>query len=410
MYSSYLCDRVFKDSSEVTSIFRVLRRRCWGDIIQVLDAIAYSKQASGKDYHNGWIKIEQSKLALRTGYTRSYISTQILELQAVGLLELYRDKFDCYRYKFTPLAREIFSAIAKLPVDRFAEIKSLVRDGLHQFAIEFSKFTAAPSEQIIGFWSHIRESLTGVFDDRIGDVQLSPYIQDPFQEPLQNNQLTTSQLDVVIFSADKPETPEIPISEPATTQPLAKSETLFEENLPATCDNLTHYSVHSTPKAQPPKPNPQSPAPDTQLNYQIELAAIGVAVQNVEWIIRQIPKIERDRVVSDAIAWVSEQKWVEQPAAAFVSAIRGRKKSAKLVDEELRQIINTHQTEAQQFSQWYASAKRRGRVEYSQGSQEHYALVTLPDGLTMPWQQARDYLAVSMQADEELEAVLSNKS
>jgi DNA-binding MarR family transcriptional regulator len=419
MYSSYLCDRTFKDSSEVTSIFRVLRRRCWGDIIQVLDAIAYSKQASGKDYHNGWIKIEQSKLASKTNYTRSYLSTQILELQAVGLLELRRENFECYCYKFTPLAKEIFQAIARLPIDRFAEIKSLVRDRLHQFAIEFSKFTAAPAEQITSFWSHVRQSLTGIGDKSKGDVQLSTYKQNPFQDPFQNNQLTTQVADVVIFSvlshshgrvsrprcaADKENTDTLtaPISEPAETQLLAKSEILEETNFSAT---------HDEPKPKATQVNClDSPSCGGNLReanrYQIQLAAIGVAIQNVEWIIRQIPKSERDRVVDDAIAWVAEQKWVEQPAAAFVSAIRGRKKSARVVDEELRQIIDTHQTEAQQFSQWYAIAKRRGHVDYSQGDKEHYALVTLPDGVTLPWHKARDYLAVLMESDDRLEVAL----
>jgi DNA-binding MarR family transcriptional regulator len=453
-YSSYLCDRTFKDSSEVTSIFRVLRRRCWGDIIQVLDAIAYSKQASGKDYHNGWIKIEQSKLASKTNYTRSYLSTQILELQAVGLLELRRKNFECYCYKFTSLAKEIFSAIARLEYSKFAEIKSLVRGVLHQLSAEFSRFTAAPAEQIVSFWSQIRESLMTVIENSKGDVQLSTYKQNPFQNPFQNNQLTNNEVaDVVTFSvlshshgretrprcaADKENTDtlETPSSEPTPTQPLAKSEILEETNFPAAHDKLKPKAAQEkrqeaerkcaggsfpqTPslgrrqKGEPTddcegegnitKPSALCPRTSASCDYQIELAAIGVAVQNVDWVIRQIPKSERDRVVAQAIAWISEQKWVEQPAAAFVNAVRGRKRSARAVDVELRQIIDTHQTEAQQFSQWYAIAKRRGRVDYSQGDKEHYALVTLPDGVTMPWHQARDYLAVLMAADDELEA------
>ncbi len=238
MYSSYLCDRTFKDSSEVLNIFRVLRRRCWGDILQTLDAIAYSKVASGKDYHNGWIKIEQSKLAARTNYTRSYLSTQILELQAVGLLELKRENFECYCYKFTSLAKEIFQAIARLPIDRFAEIKSLVRDRLYQFASEFSKFTAAPIEQITSLWSQIRESLTTIGEKLTGDVHFSPYIQDPFQEPYQQTSKHTDLTRVCDKNDDpcmkdpEPEPCQPPVTQSPAEESVSTNNSPSEKDLP----------------------------------------------------------------------------------------------------------------------------------------------------------------------------------
>jgi DNA-binding MarR family transcriptional regulator len=210
MYQSYLCDRKFQDSAEVANVFRVLRRRCWGDILQTLDAIAYSKQASGKDYHNGWIKIEQSKLADRTGYTRSYLSTQVLELEAIGLLELHREKFECYRYKFTPLAKEIFGALSRVESRKFIEIKSSIRDLLRQLASAFTRFTLAPADRIASFWSQIRESLTGVFDHSPGVVHFLTYKQDPLQDPYQETSTNSTPLTGV---CDNPEVFETSFSE-----------------------------------------------------------------------------------------------------------------------------------------------------------------------------------------------------
>jgi DNA-binding MarR family transcriptional regulator len=250
MYQSYLCDREFKDSAEVANVFRVLRRRCWGDILQTLDAIAYSKQASGKDYHNGWIKIEQSKLADRTGYTRSYLSTQVLELEAIGLLELRREKFECYRYKFTPLAKEIFGALSRVEPRKFSEIKSSIRDLLRQLATAFTRFTLAPADRIASFWSQVaeylscrtqlggnlpvdaplrtgsplvggpaqlsmqktqeRESLAGVFDLSPGVVHFLTYKQDPLQDPLQETITNSTPLTGM---CDNPEVFETSFSE-----------------------------------------------------------------------------------------------------------------------------------------------------------------------------------------------------
>ena len=107
------------------------------------------------------------------------------------------------------------------------------------------------------------------------------------------------------------------------------------------------------------------------------MAAIGVAVQNVEWVIRQIPAQEREKVVTSAIAWVSEQKWVEQPAAAFVGAVRNRKQPAAAVSEELRQIIDQNKSKVQQFVEWFDAMKTQRLVEQSVSHPEHYATVVI---------------------------------
>jgi DNA-binding MarR family transcriptional regulator len=160
MYYSYLCDREFKDSSEVARIFRVLRRRSWIEILRCLDAIAYSKV--GKvDYHDGWIKIGQSKIAAKTGFTQTYISTQVLELVAVGLIETKRSDFDCYYYRFTTLARTIFKSIANVSQEVFTGVEKLARTGLYQLVSVFGDFVSAPADQIAKYWAYVRSAIDG---------------------------------------------------------------------------------------------------------------------------------------------------------------------------------------------------------------------------------------------------------
>jgi DNA-binding MarR family transcriptional regulator len=189
MYQSYLCDREFQSSTQATNIFRILRRRCWADILHCLDAIAYAK-TKGKDYHGGWIKISQAKIADKIGYSQTYVSTQIGELIAVGLIETKRSDFDCYYYKFSELALSIFRSVARLPPDRFAVIKQLSRSCLRQLAAAFNSFKAAPADQLTRYWEQIQaaisEKLIPHLEKLIPPIQLSIQ-EDPFQEPHQED-------------------------------------------------------------------------------------------------------------------------------------------------------------------------------------------------------------------------------
>jgi hypothetical protein len=313
-------------------------------------------------------KIQVDDLMSRFNMGRYSVLQRLRELQEAGYLIRQKLKDEVGRFYYIHIIRETPSTIGK------------INGGLGGEVLDASDSNGS---------SIVRFSVGGESVDGKPNLLIN---NNSIKERTIKDPLTNEVADVVIFSDKNNNTEplEVPVSEPAQIEPLAISEILEKEDLPAAYDR--------------PKPK------ESQQSYQIQLAAklarrlatIGVAIQNVEWVIRQIKSQERDRVVSDAIAWVAEQKWVEQPAAAFVSAVRRRMKSARVVDAELRQIIDTHSSEAQQFSQWYGKAKRRGHIEYSQGDREHYALVTLPDGVTLPWQQARDFLAVLMTADDEL--------
>lgn len=163
------------------------------------------------------------------------------------------------------------------------------------------------------------------------------------------------------------ETIETTSSEPTQTESLVISKPLEKEDIPVAC-----YKIKPI-KSQ----NKDNITSTERCDYRAKLAAIGVAVQSVEWVIRQIPAQEREKVVASAIAWVSEQKWIEQPAAAFVNAVRTRKRSAAVVSEELRQIIDQNKSKSQQFSEWFDAGKIQGLVEQSVSHPEHYATVVI---------------------------------
>ena len=183
-------------------------------------------------------------------------------------------------------------------------------------------------------------------------------------EPIKSESLIDDPLQLI-----SEEPIETTSSEVKQAESLVVSKPLEKGNVPAACDKKKPIKTQS-------KDNITS---TDRTDYKVKLAAIGVAVQNVEWVIRQIPAQEREEVVTSAIAWVSEQKWVEQPAAAFVGAVRTRKQSAAVVNQELRQIIDDNKSIAQQFTEWFDAMKTRRLVEQSMGHDEHYATVVVTE-------------------------------
>jgi len=162
------------------------------------------------------------------------------------------------------------------------------------------------------------------------------------------------------------------ISQLTVIKPLVASKSLEKRGVPAACDKTKPVKVQS-------KGNLTS---TDRFDYRVKLAAIGVAIQHVEWVICQIPATEREEVVTSAIAWISEQRWIEQPAAAFVEAVRTRKKSAAVVDQELRQIVDDHKSESKQFAEWFDAMKIRGLVEQSASHPDCYATVLVTEKAT----------------------------
>ena len=161
----------------------------------------------------------------------------------------------------------------------------------------------------------------------------------------------------------------ISISEIPEIHSLAGSQALEKRVIPAACDKTKPVEVQK-------KNNLTS---SDRFDYKVKLAAIGVAIQHVEWVICQTPATERELVFTNAIAWMAEQKWIKQPAAAFVEAIRTRKKSAVGVDVELRQIVDSHKTESKQFAEWFDSMKIRGLVSQAGAHPDFYATVVLTE-------------------------------
>lgn len=272
-YQSYLCDRQFQNSAQVNNIFRILRRRCWIDILQCLDGIAYSKTI-GKDYHGGWIKISQAKLADKIGYSQTYVSTQVGELVAVGLIETKRSDFDCYYYKFSELALNIFRSVARLAPDQFAAVKRLSRNSLRRLASAFGSFKAAPTDQLIGYWeqlqSAISEKLIPNFQKLIPPIHFSiqeDHLQDPHQENPSTNSTPLAgvcdnpEVFETSFSMADPESepclntsslPLTPIDMTSTSNPSS------EENLPT--DTTIIPEELKTIPAQPVRVEPSGTA------------------------------------------------------------------------------------------------------------------------------------------------------
>jgi hypothetical protein len=193
------------------------------------------------------------------------------------------------------------------------------------------------------------------------DVDINFFGEDTEQQPL------------VSCQEDDPETVETSSQNVSELPTLATDEISVETDIPPACDEKIQVTTNLE-----------------HIDYRAKLAAIGVAVQNVDWVIQKLDPSERATVVVDAIAWVSEQRWIKQPAAAFVSAVKKRKKSGRIVDIELREIIDQHKTEAQQFTEWYNWGKMSGLVDYSCANAEHYAVVVMGDGIMLPWREARD--------------------
>jgi hypothetical protein len=181
------------------------------------------------------------------------------------------------------------------------------------------------------------------------------------------------QQPLVSCQDDDQETVETPSQNVSGSPTLATDGISVETDIPPACDKK--IQITTSPE---------------YIDYRAKLAAIGVAVQNVEWIIKKLDPSERATVVVNAIAWVSEQRWIKNPPAAFVRAVQQRKKSSRIVDAELREIIDQHKTEAQQFTEWYDWGKMAGLVDYSYADAEHYAVVVMGDGIMLPWLEARD--------------------
>ncbi len=220
----------------------------------------------------------------------------------------------------------------------------------------------------------------------------------------ENQPLTKTEqvADVVVFSSfSNTEQPEViseetidtPSSEPTVIEPLVVPKSSVGGDVPVVCD-----------KPKPVKSQNKDTITSTEkYDYKVKLAAIGVAIQHVEWVIRQISPSEREKVVTSAITWVSEQKWIKEPAAAFVNAVRTNKQSAAVVSEEVRKIVDAHKSESKQFAEWFDAMKTRGLAEQSSSHSKHYATVYVTD-------KAVKLLAQLQQEKEFTELELLNQS
>ena len=303
--------------------------------------------------------------------------------------DLNRSVATVYRWmvELRDLAIDRTSETAKFTGEFFKKVFSYVLSPLMPTKVEYDRETKSYQVLEPCLNSH-RENINSHRENiNSHDANPSIYINQSLKESIKHPLTKTGQVgDVVLFSSlsnteqpknevlvDDPlegiseETINTPSSEPTVTEPLAVSKPLDGGNVPAACD-----------KPKPVKSQNKDTITSTQkYDYQVKLAAIGVAFQNVEWVIRKIFPSEREKVINSAIAWVSEQKWIKEPAAAFVDAIRTNKQPASAVSEEVRKIVDAHKSESKQFAEWFDAGKIRGVVEQSISHRKHYATVLI---------------------------------
>jgi hypothetical protein len=283
-------------------------------------------------------------------------------------LDLNRSVATVYRWigELNDLAINRVAETAKYTGDFFKRVFAYALSPIMPIKVEYDRETK--SYTVIEPFQNSHDEKINSHDEKINSHDESPLYIELNQSANEYINPLTKVGDVVVSSSlCNTEQNKTTSSEPTRKESLVVSKPLEEGNIPAACDK-------TKPILSQNKDNITS---TERCDYQVKLAAIGVAVQNVEWIIRQIPAQEREKVVTSAIAWVSEQKWVEQPAAAFISAVRTRKQSAAVVSEELRQIIDQNKSKVQQFAEWFDAMKTRGLVEQSISHPEHYATVLI---------------------------------
>ena len=276
-------------------------------------------------------------------------------------LDLNRSIATVYRWigELNDLAINRIAETAKFTGEFFKRVFAYALSPMMPIKVEYDRETKSYT---------VIEPFQNSHDEKINSHDENSLYIDLNQSVNESNNPLTKVGDVVASSSlGNTEQNKTASSEATQTESLVISKPLEKGNIPAAC-----Y------KAKPVKSQNKGNITSTEKDdYQVKLAAIGVAVQNVEWIIRQIPAQEREKVVTSAITWVSEQKWVEQPAAAFVEAVRTRKQSAAVVSEELREIIDRNKSKVQQFAEWFDAMKTQRLVEQSMSHPEHYATVVI---------------------------------
>ena len=304
--------------------------------------------------------------------------------------DLNRSVATVYRWmeELRDFAIDRISETAKFTGAFFKKVFSYALSPLMPSKVEYDRETK--SYQVIEPCPNSHDENINSHGENINSHDANPsiYINQSLKRSLKHPLTKTGQVgDVVLFSSlsnteqpkheilvDDPlegiseETIDTPSSEPTVTEPLVVPKSSLDGgNVPAACD-----------KPKPVKSQNKDTITSTEkYDYKVKLAAIDVAVQHVEWVIRQIPAPEREKVVISAIAWVSEQKWIKEPAAAFVNAVRTNKQPAAAVSEEVRKIVDEHKSESKQFAEWFDAGKIRGLVEQSTKDSKHYATVLI---------------------------------
>ena len=304
-------------------------------------------------------KIKVNDLMTRFQVKRYTVLARLRELEAAGYLIRQRLRDEAGRFYYVHIIRETPNTVGVVKGGLGGEVVE-TSDSADSSVVRFSvvESPAVRKPDLLIDNKSIKERDKKDPLTKVGDVVVSSSLGNTEQP--KSEILVDDTLQMI-----SEETIETTSSEPSQTESLVISEPLEKGNIPATCYKPKPIKLQN-------KGNITSTEKD---NYQVKLAAIGVAVQNVEWVIRQIPAQEREKVVSDAIAWMSEQKWVQSPAAVFVDAVRTRKQSAAVVSEELRQIIDQNKSKSQQFAEWFDAGKIQGLVEQSVSHPEHYATV-----------------------------------
>ena len=308
----------------------------------------------------------------------------LLSVQKIAV-DLNRSVATVYRWigELKDLAIDRIAQTAKFTGEFFKRVFAYALSPIMPIKVEYDRETK--SYTVIEPFQNSHGEKINSHDEKINSHGENSLYIDLNQSVKESKNPLTKVGDVVVSSSlCNTEQNQTTSSEPTQTESLVVSKSLEEGNVLATCYKTKPVKLQ----------NKDNITSTERCDYQIKLAAIGVAVQNVEWVIRKIPVTEREKVVTSAIAWVSEQKWVEQPAASFVGAVRTRKEPAAAVSEELRQIIDRNKSEAQQFVEWFDAMKTKRLVEQSVSHPEHYATVVLTNKaieLLAQLQQEKDF-------------------
>jgi hypothetical protein len=243
------------------------------------------------------------------------------------------------------------------------------------------------------------------FGDRTDERQLvvdAPCEDPPTTEPqIDPSQQSDPIRGISVAACDKMEykTLETPTR---TTTPSSRSTLTavgagighIMQSIQTAMDNVT--ATATATETRQPKPRLTDPE---RLDYKTTLGTINVHIDDVSHAIAAIDPDDRQRAVSNAIAYCVEGKsWIKDQASMFVAAIREGRMPVSARNADLKDVQRAQAAldEGKQFGDWYTRAKAARLIDYSTSDDSgvHYAMVLMLDGSKVGWREAEQLIAV----------------